>query len=206
MIADDFKEAPVAAGILHRARKQRLGETLNRCERRLEFMRDVGDKILAHALQPPQFGHVMQHHNRSGRLFRHRRHNNGGAGDACFERLYRRGRNRKRSLLHEAHRDVGLQSLLALQHPADQPQQGRIADHFDHRPPFDRRCIQVQDFRERAVRENDPLLRVDHGHALDHASQDGARAVALAAQRTNRSIHRHRRFIQGVGQFGKFIA
>ena len=49
--------------------EQRFGKALNGGERRLEFVRDVGHEILAHAFEPPKFGHVMQHHHRARGFF-----------------------------------------------------------------------------------------------------------------------------------------
>ena len=70
MIADDFEKSPVVAWIFDCAGEQRFRETLNRGERRLEFVRDVGDKILPHALQSAQFGDVVKHNDRAGRFLR----------------------------------------------------------------------------------------------------------------------------------------
>ena len=46
--------------ILQRAIEQRFGVAANGGERRAQFVRDVGDEILAHALQTLQFGDVVQ--------------------------------------------------------------------------------------------------------------------------------------------------
>ena len=96
--------------------------------------------------------------------------------------------------------------FFAAQGAANQPEQFRIANHFDQRAAFAARGIEVQDFRKGAIRENEPFLRVDHRDAFHHASQNGARTVALAAERADRAVHPSRRFVQRRGQIGEFVA
>ena len=69
MVADDFQEAAIVFGIVEGAGEQGFGEALNGGERRLEFVGDVGDEILAHTLEAAEFGDVVKHDDGSGRFF-----------------------------------------------------------------------------------------------------------------------------------------
>ena len=129
-----------------------------------------------------------------------------GRYSARFQRLHGRRGNRKAPLLHRSHHNIALKPFFSRQGAANQSQQFGIADHFDQGPAFAARRIAVQDFRERAVGENQPFLRVDHPHAFHHAAQNRARTVALAAERADRAIHPRRRFIQRLGEFREFVA
>ncbi len=64
----------------------------------------------------------------------------------------------------------------------------------------------IQDFRERAIVENEALLGVNHGDAFDHAAQDGAGAVAFAAEQADFAVEARGGLVERVGEIGKFIA
>ena len=66
VVANDFDEAAAVGGVVQRAAQQRFRKSLDGRQRRAKFVRHVGHEILAHALQPPQFGDVMQHQHRAG--------------------------------------------------------------------------------------------------------------------------------------------
>ena len=66
MIADDFQEAAIVFGIIESASEQRFGKALDGGERRFEFVRDVGDEILAHALEAAEFGDIVKHDDGAG--------------------------------------------------------------------------------------------------------------------------------------------
>ena len=83
------KRLPVGF-VVQRAAQKRFGKSLNRGQRRLEFVRDVGHKIAPHALQPAQLRDVMQHQDRAIRP--------GGA--------HRRGRDAEISAAHRAYLDL----------------------------------------------------------------------------------------------------
>ena len=51
-VVHDFEKAPVVFWIFERAAQKRFREALYRGKRRLEFMRDVGDEVLARSLEP----------------------------------------------------------------------------------------------------------------------------------------------------------
>ena len=68
MIANDFQEAAIVFGIVESASEQRFGKSLDGGERRFEFVRDVGDEILAHALEAAEFGDIVKHDDGSGRF------------------------------------------------------------------------------------------------------------------------------------------
>ena len=68
VIADDFQEAAIVFGIVQRACEQCFGEALDGGERRFEFVRNVGDEILTHALEAAQFGDVVKNDDGAGRF------------------------------------------------------------------------------------------------------------------------------------------
>ena len=51
MLEDDLEEADAILRVFNRAGEQSFGETLNRGERRLEFVRYIGDEIAADAFE-----------------------------------------------------------------------------------------------------------------------------------------------------------
>ncbi len=213
MFADDFEKSPVVAGIFEGAAQQSFRKALNGRQRRLEFMRNVGDEVLADALQAPEFGDVVQHHDGSGwflvRLHRIseaalRRVRHVGRRPR-FQRLHGSGCDREALLLNNSHSDVALETFLASEGAANQSQELRVADHLDQVPSFDIRGVQVQNFGKGAIGKDQAFVRINYGDALDHASQDGARAIALAAERTDGPLEPHRGFIHGFGEAGKSI-
>jgi len=184
VIANDFEEAAIVFGIVESAGEESFGKTLDGGERRLEFVGDVGDKILADALEAAEFGDVMKHDDGSGGLFIGR-----AARDGHVEGFYGRGGDGETLGLGDTHGDVGLQALLAVQGATDEAQKVRVADYFDERAALGGGGIDVQDFRERAIVEDEALLGVNHCDAFDHAAEDGAGAVAFAAEETDFAVH-----------------
>ncbi len=65
--------------------------------------------------------------------------------------------------------------------------------------------IDVENFGERAVAENHAFLRINHGDAFHHASQNGARTVALTAQQANFAIEAGSGLIQRIAEIGEFV-
>ena len=67
LLGDDAQEAPGRVGVVERAVEQRLGEALDRGDRRLELVRDVGDEVAADRLEPLEPGDVVEHDARRRR-------------------------------------------------------------------------------------------------------------------------------------------
>src|SRR5277367_2731357 len=141
VIADDFQEAAIVFGIVEGAGEKSFGETLDGGERRLEFVGDVGDEVLADALQAAQFGDVVKDDHGSGRFSF-----GGVAGRGNVQSFYRRGGDGKTLGLGDAHGDVALQTFLAAQGATDQADQFGIAHDFDERAAFGAGGVHVQDF------------------------------------------------------------
>ncbi len=147
MVADDFEKPAVVAWIFESAGKERLGKTLDRREGRLELMRDVGDEIVPHALEPAQLGHIVQYDNGARWLV---------ARQGSLEGLHRRGRHRKIPLLDDAHRDVASGGLLRRAKPGESaradPNCGPLRSPDAPRPPpsRDSRSRKRRDCRRQA--------------------------------------------------------
>ncbi len=77
MFENDFEETRAVLRIVDGAGEKRFGEPLDGGERSSEFVRDVGDKIAAHAFEFSQFGDVVEHDDGAGRISR----TNGGNRD-----------------------------------------------------------------------------------------------------------------------------
>ena len=59
-----------SSGSLHGAVEQRFDEALDRRDRRLQLVRDVGHEVAADVLQPAKIGHVVEHdHGADGPAF-----------------------------------------------------------------------------------------------------------------------------------------
>src|SRR5271156_4696410 len=65
MFENDIEEAGAVLLIINGAGEERFGEALDGSEGRSEFVRDVGNKIAAHALEFSQLGYVVQHYDSS---------------------------------------------------------------------------------------------------------------------------------------------
>src|SRR5262245_3130941 len=63
MITNDFEEPIAVFHIFHRASQEGFRESLNRRQRSLELMRDIGHEITARAFQSAQLADVMQNQN-----------------------------------------------------------------------------------------------------------------------------------------------
>ena len=90
VLADNFDEALPIRLVVQRAAQKRFGKSLNRGQRRLEFVRDIGHEIAPHALEPAQLRDVVKHQDRAIR--------SGGA--------HGRGRDAEISAPHRAYFDL----------------------------------------------------------------------------------------------------
>ncbi len=120
MIADDFEEAAIIFRIVQGAGEQGFGEAADGGERRLKFVRNVGDEILADALEAAKFGDVVENDDGARRLYIRRC---GVGGRGCVIRLQRFDGSRgdgKIALLNESHGDVRLKTLFSEQGAANQ--------------------------------------------------------------------------------------
>ena len=165
-------------------------------------MRDVGDEILAHALQAAKFGDIVKHDNGSGRFSLTERLADAGG----VQRFYGSGGDGKTLRLSDAHGDVALQAFFAAQGATNQADEFGIADDFDERAALGAGGVHIQNFRKRAIVKDEALLRVNDGDAFDHAAQDGAGSIAFAAQQADFAVHSRGGLVERVGEIGKLVA
>src|SRR5262245_11753868 len=92
---------------------ERLGVRLDRRERRLELVRRIGDEVLSHALEPPEFSHIVEYEDRT----RWRGTGQGGAVDrqnACLNPQRLTACQREFTLVRSGSRERGLDRVLDL--------------------------------------------------------------------------------------------
>lgn len=143
VFTDDLEEAPIILRIIDGTGEERFGKTLNRRERGFEFVRNVGNEILAHALEAAKFTDVVQHQHGARGFF-------GGEWAASItgigiESPHRIGGDGKAALLNNAHSDIGAESFFAFQGATNQSQKIGVAEDLDDGPALDRGVIEVQD-------------------------------------------------------------
>jgi len=160
VITNDFEEAAIIFFVLERTAEQRFGEALDGGERRFEFVGDIGDEILADALESAELGDVVKHDD--------------GAIRRGLEGFDRRGGDGEAARHDGADDEAALKIIRAGERAAGEIEQVSLADEFDERAAFESHGIKIQNFGEGAIAEDDALFRVNDGNAFNHAAQDGA--------------------------------
>ena len=155
LLLDALDKLDARLAIVERAVAERFGVGLDRAERRLQLVRDVGHEVAAQRFQPPQLGRIVHHeHDARARIARQRRRLNRDAHLVAavlrgFQPLrLARGRGR-------AHRLV----------------QRVIADDLQQRPAFDQRRAENRTAAPPPRSQTARAAAVDGDHALDHAAE-----------------------------------
>ncbi len=156
---------------MSRARR-RFRKALNGCERRFEFVRNVGDEIPADALELAQLGDVVQHDDRAERI------RGADRGDGYGEKV----------LAQRPGDDFGFHPGLAFHYRTNGLQQLGLPHDFNKRAARLRRYIQAQDFREAGICKEQALGRIHHRHAFHHAAENGGGKIAFFGQRSNGAV------------------
>ena len=102
-----------STGSLHGAVEQGFDEALDRGDRRLELVRDVGHEVAADVFQAAKVGHVVEHDH--------------GADRPAFEIVQRRAAGLHHPLAIAVQQDVGLDRFAAGQRAGDEAAQVGIA-------------------------------------------------------------------------------
>src|SRR5216684_815060 len=184
VLENDLEEADSILRIVEGAGEQRFRKTLNRGERRSEFVGNVGNEITAYALELAQLGDVMQHDDRAGGLRGANRCDGGG----------------EKMLAQRAGDDFGFDAGLTFQDAANRLDQLGLAHHFKERAPGLWRHVQAQDFREASIGEEQALGSIHDGHAFHHASENGGGKISFFGQRSNGAVEPRGGLIQGSCQ------
>ena len=162
----DLEEPPGVPPFLQGTAQQRLEVPLDGRQRRAQLVRDVGDELRAHALEPAERGDVVEHHDRAGLA----------GAEAQRHRI---------DLQHAGHRVAQAQLaaqgdlLAAGARRAEQLVQLGAADHLRQRLALAARRAHAEHRARALVHEHDALVRVHRDHALDHAVEDGGGLGAL---------------------------
>src|SRR5262245_59265639 len=182
---DALKELDVVALVVQRAREQRLDEALDRGQRGLQLVRDVGDEVAPDALQAPQLRDVVQHDDEA----------------ALAAALEGAGVDLEDALL-PAPEEVDLERLLAARR-ARAPEQ--VLELLDRRevPQAPAHGGGRDDLEQRArglVDEGHAVLLVHRHDALDHARQHGAELRVLLGERRDAARDLGPELVQGLAQ------
>ena len=170
MAVDDRQEASGGVQVFEPAVEEGLGVALDRSERRAQLVRDIGNKVSPHRLQPSELSEVMEDQH----IPTHRR--------PVFTNL------------HRAHRQVPLFLTVELELAGH----WRVARPFVRNPPqqflqlgvagkrlewFAAPVLsgaQAKELLRRAVIQHDVADRIDHHHPLGHTLQHDFELLALA--------------------------
>ena len=208
VVANDFEETAIILRIVEGAGEQSFGEAADGGERRLEFVRDVGDEILADALEATEFGDVVEDDDGARgsdisvggtRAFRICR--SGG-----FDGTHGGGGDGKTAGLDDAGGNVGAQTILPLQGAADEAEKFRIANDFDDGAALIGGGIHTENVEKGLIAKDEILLGVNDGDAFCHAAKNGVGLGALAAEGANGVVEVAGGFVERIGEIGELVA
>ena len=177
--------------IADRAVEQRFHESLDRGDRRLQLVRDVGHEIAADVLQAAKIGDVVQHHH--------------GADAAALGVVQGGAAGLQHAFVIAVQHDVVVDRLVAAQRPADEPPQVGVAHDFLQTAALGLRLIDAQQLARGLVQADHALLVVDGQHSFDHARQDGPLFVVLADDGADPLLQLLRHLVEGFGQAGQLV-
>ena len=168
-VRDALQELLSVDGILRGPIQQGFDAGRDDRERRFQFMRHVGDEILAQTFQTANVGRVMQDQNGSA----------GHLGSAPAGQRQTSGMDRQ-----TACRRPAPDNLFAFRFG---PRQGSANDVLERTQPHDFPetptdggfHVEVEQFGGAFVGEGNALLGVESHNALDHAAEDGAQLLAI---------------------------
>ena len=190
MLPDDFHEPLTVGLVVERAAQQRLGKSLDRRQRGLEFMRNIGHEIPAHALQAAQFRNVMQHQH----------------GATCFRGPHRRGRHAETAAAYGADFYFAGDLVASGKNLAHRRDQIRLSQTLHKFLPLRASLRQFEDLFERLVAIENALVAANHGHSLHHAAEYGRRPIALVGERVDRLSELRNHAAHRVGKVREFVS
>ena len=163
---DDLEEFPRVLRLFERPLEQGLEIAVNGGERRAELVGHVRHELGAHVLEPPQLGHVVEHHDQAP--------------------LVAPERERQRLDLEHAPGRRG-EAHLAPQHETGRPRaavpeqlvQLDVSDHLEKRLALAAHRAEPEDGARPLVHQEDVLVAVHRDDALDHPVEDRGDLRAL---------------------------
>ena len=168
---------------------ERFRVRLDRAQRRLELVRNVGHEVASQRFEPPQLGRFVHHdHDARTRIARQRRRLNRHAHlIAAFLRRFQPLRLPR----GECRADGFFERV--------------IADHFQEPPPFDQRRPKVEQPPGRGVRKQHPLAPIDRDHAFDHAAEHGGLPLVAGGELRQPGVEFLAHPIELAGQLSQFV-
>ena len=161
-------------------------------------MRDIGDKILANAFQPLQFGHVVKDNDHPHAAF--------VLGRAFGElRPGHRGLERKGPLLRGDQDDFPAPPLAGVEHGIDEFIELMMPEGLNEGPPDGRGIGPGQHPAQRLIHQQNPPLPVQHQHPFDHVGQDALQARPILRDFDNDGLQPLGHLIERVAQRRRFI-
>ena len=187
--ADDLQKFAIVLLVLQGPVQQRLRISLNGGERRAQFVRDVGDEILADALQPLQVADVVQDGEAAAA-----RGGAQGTGLHFVRTSFAAGKLQPRF-----HR------LARFQHALDNLDQRRILHQAVERHVIRNRHVRAHGAGEGTVTEHHAAVLADRQHAFHHAGQDRLQACRLHAETIEQIADLRAHARQRIGQRAQLV-
>ena len=170
---DDRQKPHGVVAVVERAVEQGFDETLDRGDRRFQFMRDIGDEIAAEAFEQVKLGHVAQHDD--------------GADAAAPHVAQGRAADVQNLFAVAMQHQVVLDRLGAEQRAAGETAQIGIADHLLQTAAAEVDRLAADQFGRGPIQADHALVGIDGQHPFGHAGEHGFLLVTLAADRMRRA-------------------
>ncbi len=185
LAGDLFEKMAAMLRVVHGPVEKRFDAHLDDGQRRLQFVGDVGDELLAQPFEPAQLGGVVQ--DEHGPARRQARQASGVDGEtACA--------------------GAGPAELLALRFRTIEGalhhvQQRALADDLPQTPADGRLRGQAEQLGGAFVGVKDALGGVQRDNALDHAAEDGAQLLPVFFERGDAGVEPFAHAVEGPAQF-----
>ncbi len=191
LLGHDPQEPLGVDRVVHGAVEQRFDKALDRRDRRLQLVRDVGHEVAADVFQLAKVGDVVEHdHRADGAALESRAAPSRGPASLARDRHAAPRRPRSGSWQASARVTNRLRSALRTTSCS--------------RRPCACGLIQPQQAARGRVHADHALLAVDGQHAFGHAGQHGFLFVVVLDQDADAALQLLGHAIEAVGQLGQF--
>ena len=187
------RNLPPCLRVVGGAVEQRLDETLDRRDRRLELVRDVGHEVAAHRLEALEAGHVVEHDHRADGLVVVLTSQQGAVG---LERAV---------VVAHAQGEFALHGGAPGQRLGDGALEFGVARDLLDAATYGGAAVGAKQTGGRLVQGDHALVRVDGDHALDHADEHGLALVALARERPDLLVELLGHAVEALRDLGELL-